>query len=187
MRLQKMVPWYANGTLNEKEMAEFSAHLEVCERCRDDLESTVDQMRRLNAASLPHSGADAGLSKLKARIAGHDDVGPAKRSVPSYVPAVLSLATLILAGVVALTPYEPETFQALTSHSTKPVVQIAFSDGADEQTLRRIVLDSGGVLVGNPSRHGIYRLAFDSNDEASRTLDRLEHSEWVRWASLEHP
>jgi len=43
-RIHELLPWYATGTLNETETAEFRDHLSGCEDCREEL-ATVEELK----------------------------------------------------------------------------------------------------------------------------------------------
>src|SRR5262245_23478339 len=155
-----LLPWYVNGTLDEREMARVTRHLETCTSCAREAEATLSEARALHAEAIPDFDAserarDRNFARLVRRLGQ-----PRARRVP--LPALTLAAAVALAvGAGWLLRSEPtETFRALTSpaDSEHVVLQVIFDPAASERDVRQVLLASGGTLLGTPSPKGVYRI-----------------------------
>jgi anti-sigma factor RsiW len=84
---ERLLPWYANGTLAPGERAEVEAHLAGCPLCRDELAREQGLAAALRAAGeVAPSPHPAQLARLLARL---DEPAPALAPPPRRLPARL--------------------------------------------------------------------------------------------------
>lgn len=178
---QELLPWYANGTLNEEEMALCTAHIAQCDECREDLAAMIEQMRNLNRHT---------PSVLDEVTQSPDALLLTLQTPPQRVrrwPAALAATLVVVSAlIVSLKIPEPPGYRLLTSTTDEPGyhVQVAFQPGTPEVEIRRFILDSGGTVVGNPTAAGIYRLKF-TEPLAPSALDEIKNAAAIVWASEE--
>jgi anti-sigma factor RsiW len=183
-----LLPWYVNGTLDERDMARVSRHLETCAACAREAEATLRDARALHAEPRPElesfeRGRDRNFARLVARLDR-----PPKRRAPSIA---LGIAATVLLAVGAATWWrgEPgETFRALSSPLTGSdhmVLQLMFEPGASERDVRELLRASGGTLLGVPSKKGVYRVALADGVNGEAVAARLEEHPMVVFAVVE--
>ena len=119
--IAELLPWWANGSLAGAERAAVEAHLELCAKCRRELERCETERAALraeaSAAPMPHP---AQLDRLFARIdageTGDDDAPPrggATRGLFARTPRPVrwllaaQLALVAVGGIVALVKFQP--------------------------------------------------------------------------------
>lgn len=178
---QELLPWYGNGTLNESEMALCKAHLDTCEVCRSDLHETVRQMRALNAAPIEHISVDFNKQALTPNAKPTHK----EQTNPHWLPTLAAAVVLITAFVVTwISP--TAQFQLLTDQPTESgfYVQLAFYPNTPEEDVRAFIRSSGGIVDGNPTAAGVYRLRYHSPLSA-QALSHLQSHPIVAWANTE--
>jgi anti-sigma factor RsiW len=103
LRIQELLPWWVNGTLEEAEAAEVAEHLETCAPCREE----EGRCRRLGAlvaaaeeiAPVPHP---THLERLLSTIAEEEGGGRRRRwnalGLPRWLQATPATARWLLAA-----------------------------------------------------------------------------------------
>lgn len=189
---EQLIPWYVNGTLDEQDMARVQRHLTDCRACRATVEEALGLARRLHR---PHDGPrvealiarqDDHLAALRTRL--HPPPGVSRRTSP-LVPALAALVVLAvpLAFVASNVPplgtehlYEART---TTTTSQRPVLQLVFVPGTSAEDIA-LLLAASGTVIGEPSQHGVYRIAL-ATDRPEELLMRIRRHPAVRWAEIE--
>ena len=65
---RELLPWFANGTLDEDQQRGVAEHLRKCGACRSEIES-LDRVRRVVREQPTDAGPDVGnLNEILARI-----------------------------------------------------------------------------------------------------------------------
>lgn len=188
---QRLLPWYANGTLNERDMSACTKHIADCEHCRAELELTIGQMQALSSApSTAPAPGDPGLLIVKAKrrnrhrqnVPANTKSGMLRRFAPIAAAALLVLGAFLIDRVEP----SPGVYRAMTDRVAEDgfFLQVAFRETASEAEIRGFVLASGGVLDGNPTPAGIYRLRFD-HPVQSELLEQFREAPMVTWANVE--
>jgi anti-sigma factor RsiW len=197
--IRLLLPWYANGTLNEVEMAAVGSHLENCLECREAVRLDVSGARWTPATA--HDARVAALNvrrdhafeALRQRIGTAPDTTASprpRRRHPSRLRWLPATAATLLAVVTVPVIWsglgtEPAVFELRTTRApvSSPVLQIAFREGTSAEDIELLIRISGTMLAG-PTPHGIYRVALATDDPQS-LLERLRAHPAVRWAEIE--
>lgn len=186
----QLLPWYVNGTLNEREMAAVEAHLEGCEDCRDTMARDVQEARWMHAGGdeariaglCAHRGRE--FDSLRRRL-GRPSV-PVPAAPPRWLPALAALFVIALAPqAVWLSRGEPTLYELRTSNlaSEAPVLQLVFREGTSQEDID-LLIRASGTLLGTRTGHGIYRIALATDDPHAQ-LERIRAHPAVRWAEIE--
>lgn len=177
---QVLLPWYANGTLNEAETARCAAHVAGCGECRADLDLTLAQMRELNQDRQTICG-DGGGALLRA---------VQRRRQPLCAnrwPGALA-AGIVLTVAVFFTALAPpgNSYRLFGNVEAEAgyFIQVAFHAGTSEEQIRSFVRSSDGVVSGNPTAAGVYRLRFNAPLSA-RALAEIRQRPFIAWAGAE--
>jgi hypothetical protein len=186
--VQKLLPWFVNGTLDSHESARVEGHLAECEECREDFAGE----RRLahEVAALPLN-ADDGWKAMRLRLADEGPVrgglAPARlagRRVPLGWAMVGSLAASLAIAAV-MTSFRPtgasqQTYHTLGSAASDAQGQVVvlFKPDTTEQQMRVILSAQSARLVDGPTAAGAYVLHLEDADAAA-AIQALRQSQQV--------
>ena len=204
-QVEALLPWFANGTLDEAELAWVETHLAQCEECRAEVEecrALAAAVRATEAvAPAPHPTE---LARLLARIDATEDGGfaPWRRlretlaGTPVAVRWALAAQLVLLLGAGALTLREerpaPATFRTLADApavaTAETELRVMFREAATEAEIRALLLPLGAEIVAGPSPLGVYTLSLPAGagrDPLPVVLAHLESK--VRFAEAVPP
>ena len=96
---------------------------------------------------------------------------------------VIVATTSFIFGRVSLGP----SYEVLTTSQPYDgtVIQLIFNPRASEQDIRQLLTDTSGVLLGNPSERGVYRIGLPVRPDGRAYATRLQAHPAVRWAEVE--
>ncbi len=184
-----LLPWYANGTLNEADMAAYHRHLAGCAVCAAELAQTQAQMREMQSTvdpSLRRLLADRDENYQRLR---HAMPRPDRQSFTRAALAMAAGVLVVAAGVAWLAPREEAVmYRGLTAPAVSSdalVVQVMFHPETPERDIRMLLMDTGAELLGNPSPRGVYRIALEPVAEPDRYVQRLRAHPSIAWAEWE--
>ncbi len=188
----EVLPWFVNGSLEDQELEKVERHLAGCEECRHEA-SELQQLARIMVGSgasmiTPDEAFPELLSKIE-EAERRDSVPWGRWLRPDSWPRRLLLATsagpflrpVVVAGLVVIVmlaallwrqtaPRPPEAFRTLSDpatavESTGQRVRMVFGSEIDEGTLRSLLLQVGGQIVGGPSPYGVYTVELPAKED----------------------
>src|SRR6185369_6147788 len=205
-RVWDLLPWYANGTLEDGERRAVESHLAACSRCREELSACRGLGELLlevpEVAPAPHP---AHLARIMEKIGDHERAAwrspleslrnlltatprPVRWALAAQLALVLGLSLgfgrLLLHRQVA-----PVTYRTLSDGPAAPVpvsgLRVVFAPGATEQEIRDLRLGIRGQIVSGPSSLGVYTVEVPMGPDP---LDKvLAHVRKHRQVSLAEP
>lgn len=167
---EELLPWYANGQLDDADRAKVDAHLASCAHCRQQLafeRRLIDEFQ----AMVPE--VESGWARLRNRIQAQRFAPPPrqKRAGPLAEvweffrrPAVAAIAAAQLALVViagaALISLGTPAYHTLGSASVPAPgnIIVMFRADATEQEIRKVLRSAGASLVDGPTPANAYLL-----------------------------
>ena len=168
---EELLPWYANGQLDEADRARVDAHLSSCAYCRQQLaleRRLIDEFREMTPE------VESGWARLRARIdAPIDAPVPVRPRRPSPFaefwaflsrPAVAGLAAAQLAFVIVaggtLYSLSRPDYHALGSAPAPAAanVIVIFRADSTEEDVRDVLRAAGASIVGGPTSANAYLL-----------------------------
>ena len=154
-RVQMLLPWYVNGTLEPGDAVLFEAHLGECDECRADLAANR-ALRELYAGT-----PMAGKPERPAALAPVDGPSQAARPVANWTRATqfALAAAAAVALIVVVTPRaDSGGYRLLGSDAPAPVGNaiVLFSPDTAERDLRAALERTGARLVDGPTASGAY-------------------------------
>lgn len=185
-RLWELLPWYVNGTLSDPDRERIEAHVALCRRCRDEVETcrrTATAVKgQGEVAPSPHP---VQLQRTLARIdeleREHQEpkdwegtgrgFGAPLRALVVATPRPLRGALLAQAAIVVLlvgvfawselhSGPAPVTYRTLSDPAAAPAptfaLRLMFSPRATEKEIRELLLGVRGEITAGPSPLGVY-------------------------------
>jgi anti-sigma factor RsiW len=170
---QRLLPWYANGTLDQSEYAAVEAHLAECAACLEEL--AVDRAFCIELAGIPID-VEQSWNALHRDMAARK--APRIRSFCMATPAFLrhpiplgwalsaqAAALALMVGALRVTAPAQPVYQTL---SAPPVaapgnVVIVFRPDTTEQNLRAILARNDARLVDGPTVSDAYVLRVNTS------------------------
>jgi anti-sigma factor RsiW len=192
-RLQSMLPWYVNGTLDERDRAEVHAHLQHCSDCQAEVELHACIVARVREGRDVHPAPVGSLNVLMERIEAHEaspsrHLGRWFRERLEGRPmecAVMAQAATILLLVLMLAwlgtrPEPPAEYRTLGTPAVMqsergPQLLLELHRSLTAAEVQRLLQQIGGQIVHGPSAQGAYIVEL-GDAEDSRTV-----SEIVAW------
>lgn len=176
----ELLPWYANGTLDEPERARVAAHLAECARCREELSFLTTLAAGVRAADESGAPAEFGLKRLLREVRQSSPNPASARGGRRtwWRPALAAAAILVIAvqAVMIGRLYQDTTYlQPLAGPAAAgTVLQVRFDPAASESQIRAALQSVDGTLVGGPGALGIYRVRLDGvGADASAVAKRI--------------
>jgi anti-sigma factor RsiW len=166
---EELLPWYANGQLDDRDRAKVDAHLSSCAHCRQQLameRRLIDEFRSMAPE------VESGWARLRNRIEAPPPVRtftpPPRRLAEAWAflsrPAVATLvaaqlAFVVIAGGTLLSLSQP----AYHTLSSAPVpsagnVIVMFRANATEQQIRHVLRSANASIVDGPTPANAYVL-----------------------------
>jgi anti-sigma factor RsiW len=203
--IHELIPWYVNGTLDEREMDLVTTHTAQCASCAEAVKKEVSLARRLRERPAALDDLTAmqipALNALQTELSSSTAATPAARAsrqaslrerfrLRAWQWSAAAAAVLVIVAsasfVVGRASFDP-TYQVMTNAADHNgvVIQLIFHPRTSEQDIRHLLADGGAVLLGNPSDRGVYRLALPADVDGKAYADRLRAHPAVRWADVE--
>lgn len=176
-RLEAMLPWYVNGTLDERGRAEVEAHLQHCGTCREEVLLHQRIAEHVRLGRQVHPAPLASLDRLMERIEAHDasHVRRWRQQLGKWVMgralerAVIAQAVTIILLVLTVAwlvtrPEPAAEYRTLgapaeTHAPAAPRLQLQLQDTVTAAQVERLLHEVGGRIVHGPSPRGVYIIA----------------------------
>jgi len=207
-RVWDLLPWYANGTLEDGERRTVESHLAACSRCREELSACRGLGELLQqvpeVAPAPHP---AHLARILEKIGDHERAAwrspleslrnlltatprPVRWALAAQLALVLGLAGLDLARRPAQPPAtSPAAYRTLSDAPAAAApssrLRVVFAAGTTEQEIRDLLLGIRGQIVSGPSSLGVYTVEVPTGPDPLE--DVLAHVRKHRQVSLAEP
>lgn len=185
--VQKLLPWFVNGTLEPKEKERVETHLDECTECRDDL--AFERTLARDVASL-HLDADSGWQIVRQRIESprHPALSPARfarRQVPMgwAVAGSLAASLSVAAVMTTLKPSPPpdQTFHTLGASlpAADGQVVVLFRPDTTQDEMRVILAAQGARIADGPTSAGAYILHVERGSPATAVTNLRQSTKVV--------
>ena len=193
-KVQELLPWLLNGTLEAQDATLVEEHLHACPGCRAELECLrVLQSAYVQSELAPD--AEAALAKLRPRLTGPaagKPHRPARRTptlqghtpvlqavIPGWLKFALAAQFLLIFGLgstVLLPDRAAPEFHGLSAsggpHHAAGSAVVVFDPAAPQREVARILRSAGGRVVDGPTESNGFVLAVSDGD-LKATLARL--------------
>jgi anti-sigma-K factor RskA len=191
-----LLPWFANGTLDEEERVRVERHLADCIACKQDLVG-LRNVQTMYADEALDVAASEGLARLQGRIEQIEaSRGPRQRLRSAGVQlrrawhwwgAVLVTQAVIIVALAAayLNRSEPQYYHTLAATrapaQTSAALVVVFAADRTEGEIRDLLRSLHARIADGPTAEGAYTLEVAAG-ERQRVLAELRQRAWVQFA-----
>jgi hypothetical protein len=189
---EEMLPWYANGQLDQADRERVEEHLSACASCRRQLDlerRLIDEFQ----AMVPE--VESGWARLRkrietqasapARVVRPPKPGPLAEAWAFLTrPAVAMLAAaqvafVVIAGAMLMSLGQPayHTLSSAPAPATGNVI-VMFRADATEEEIRKVLRSAGASLVDGPTPANAYLLHV-APERRQVALEKLQSDETV--------
>lgn len=194
-RLEAMLPWYVNGTLDERGRAEVEAHLQHCDACRGEVLLHERIAEHVRLGRQVHPAPLASLDRLMGRIEAHDAsrVRRWQRKLGRWamgrgleravIAQAVTIVLLVLTVAWLVTRPEPAAeyrtlgAPAETRAPAGSQLRLQLRDTVTAAQLERLLHEVGGRIVHGPSPRGVYIIALGAS--AGEERPAAEIAAWL--------
>jgi hypothetical protein len=157
--VEQLLPWYANGTLDQAERAEVEAHVRECARCQGDVRwqqrlQAAEPLPEVDAKSDARSDAEADRGWARLRAALDEPRSAARPRAPHRFAWAFVAAPLAFVGVIAavLVVQEGAPYRGLAASSPSAAnALVVFSPGTTEAQIRALLRAQHAQVVSGPT------------------------------------
>lgn len=181
----ELLPWFVNGTLNEREHSMVNDHLLGCSECNREVKALLESAKLFRSS--PELSADSfprARSEFLRQLNGRRKATWSRRWI---IPATMAACLLIAVVLIGPLSRREDSFETLgsTQSSSGQVIQLVFQPDTLEKSIRSLVLGDQGRFISGPTAQGVYRLEVPLDRDPQRVLQRLRNHPDVQFAELE--
>ncbi len=210
--ISALLPWYVNGSIDERDRQRLDAHLALCADCRDELAREQWIYEGMTAETAVEYMPAASLKRLQARLDGVAAASPDPRADvrthelaaaqkpgggPLAWPGLMAASVAVMA--VALSLLAADRWMQFRAHAAVPdyhtvttstprpqgeVIRAVFSPTITLVELQAVLDEAQLRIVSGPTEAGVYSLAANSGRPVSASLASLRRDEKVRFAEI---
>lgn len=182
----ELLPWFVNGTLNEREHSLVNEHLQECEQCNRDVMQLMESSKLFHAEQEPTAST---VAQARSDFLHQLEIESNSASTRRHwvVPAAMAASLLIVAVLLIPLSRQDEVFETLGKNrsANAPIIQLVFDSNTTEQTIRRLILSDQGHIISGPTEQGVYRIELPSDKDPQRVLQKLRSHPETKFAELE--
>jgi hypothetical protein len=186
-KINRLIPWYVNGTLGEAERLEVKAHLTDCLTCRQAEREARHLQAAVNQQATIPLGSDSGLDALYKRIDASSEQQPRRWQFSAASLRIAAAAAIgLVIAVAAIVSFEPRNdadFTTLASPAEEGQrIDLIFAGDLDAEDALKIIDSVGGRIVAGPSGIGRYTVELEGRADIERALQRLQQDPRIEFA-----
>jgi hypothetical protein len=200
--LEKLLPWYVNGTLNETETDRVTTWLATTgtrERLSDTeialsqrlVEAPPELAEILEQRTRAYEDLVGQLTVTPSRANEHDrNQGQARRS---WFVAALSMGVVAAVASIGwwsappLQPSEYSTMSDVAAPNVAVIVQVVVRDSVTREQMQELAHRLHAAIVSGPTTHNVYRLVLPTQSEPAADLQWLRDQSEVAFAEIQVP
>jgi anti-sigma factor RsiW len=208
--ISALLPWYLNGSIDERDRQRLDAHLALCAGCRDELAREQRIYEGMTAETAVEYMPAASLKRLQARLDGVPAASPDPRAdvgthefaagQKAAWPGLMAASVAVMA--VALSLLAADRWMQFRAHAAVPdyytvttsvprpqgeVIRAVFSPTITLVELQAVLDEAQLRIISGPTEAGVYSLAAKSGRPVSAALASLRRDEKVRFAEITQP
>ncbi len=174
----ELLPWLANGRLDDDLQPSVSTHLEACGACRAELQFIRGIQEVVQAApdeddSRPSSAV--GFQRVLSEIESSDGARTPRASTSSRVLWWAAAAVLVLAAIAGW--QRPGPYRTLSAQEqatvSGPHLRVVFDAETSTEVLREVLGSVRGRIVDGPSSVGAYVVELPAEADFTSSMEAL--------------
>ncbi|WP_417268737.1 hypothetical protein [Celeribacter sp.] len=183
-RLEALLPFYVNGTLEGDELLHVRAALDADEELRRQVQSLEAVREQMQGEELSYSPGELGFARLSNAIDGQR-----RPAAGLWRTGLVAACAALVAVVVTVQVQRPEEalplYEQASSAVDVPYLQVGFQSGVSMDDITALLSEVEVDIVAGPSAVGLYQLSTHEGVNAAQALAELEeHSDLVDFVEL---
>ena len=184
----ELLPWFVNGTLNERDQSLVNEHLKECNECEHEVQALIDMSKVFHATEEP---AAESIGKARSEFLQLLETSGERKTHWAtrrwMIPTAMAACLLIAALFIGPMSQQEESFRTLskTLPGDGPVIQLVFQPDTPEKSIRGLVQGDLGYIISGPTTQGVYRFELPADREPHQVLKRLREHPHVKFAAME--
>ncbi len=156
--INELLPFYVNGTLDDRERAEVEAAIERDPALEDDLRTLSllrQSMQEMEHGTTP---GEFGLARLMRDI--DRTIAPQKPAETFFFKglAVAAATAALVIGIGWVTLQDSTVYEQASGGDLENVLTVAFREEAKQSEITELLFEMGLVMTDGPTAIGLYRL-----------------------------
>jgi len=169
-----LLPWYANGTLDDAERRQVEAHLSDCPQCKEAITALKRLRTRVKDIELQgQSPGELGLVRLKRRIRSETASAANSSRRRWLLPALAAAAIVIVAQAGLMLNINATNRQAMQLMSAPAAgdIQVRFAPDARAGQIASLLQSIHGQIVAGPGALGVYHIRISAGDSGKKDVE----------------
>jgi len=198
-----LLPWLANGTLDEAQVRRCEIHMQKCSDCAREFEAQQALQQELQAAPAVSHTPHASFRKLMAQIEADEVPAPTVEAIAAPPRRVRWLAAAVIVqtvGLISLASFmtwklheirEQPRYTTLSSAPATlvrgPVARVVFDNSVSVAEVAGLLHTYDAQIIAGPTEAGVYTLLFaQQQDERSlsESVAHMRDNPHVRFAEV---
>ncbi len=177
--LDKLLPWYVNGTLAGEEKRAVEAYVERSERAREQV-AFLSRIREVVREEQPGSPGAFGLARLRAAMNESRPIPVAREGAARWrmVAAAAGIVVMVQAALLFERWQDEPAYQPLGAAGGS-TLQVVFRSDATAAEIASLLNDVGASIRSGPGSLGLYRLELAQGVDVEQALSTLRSSHAV--------
>ena len=169
----ELLPFLANGTLEDDERQAVEAHLGADAEMQAELAALQNIRATMQAEDMGFSPGEMGLARLMKEVGEAPQKRAAQPTRIWQIAAALLMA-VVLGQALLLTRGGTNDPGYVLAGETPAAFTVTIQPDATEADLRTLLLDAGVEIVAGPSALGLYQLGLVEGSDARAAREALE-------------
>lgn len=179
--IEKLLPWFVNGTLDATERERVQRHLDSCKDCKHSVNELIAIETGIRAEPATPLIPTPDVDRLMASVdAGRHEPQVFFGSSGRRVATLVSVAAAIVLSVTLILrflsePPTPQLFETATSEGTDSpmdyVIDLTFAESVSNH--ESALADTGAIGISETGVAGVYRVVFRQPIVSMEELDRF--------------
>jgi anti-sigma-K factor RskA len=166
--IEELLPFYVNGTLEEKEKAEVEKAIKDDPSLKNEIEFLEKLRDEVKVQQSEDSPGELGLKRLQKTLYIEKQKEYSNKTPGSYergwrIAGIAACMLLVIQTVVLLPKWSSDNLVAAGGgkiiHTGGQIISITFVPDAREENIRNLLLTVDANIVDGPSALGIYKIS----------------------------
>ena len=191
-RVDRLLPWFVNNTLDDGERDRVRSHLDICDACRESVSLLSAVQHSIHRGTATPIVPRLQTDRLLETIDTHVSKGRRTRVLAIFASAASVAAALVLVNLLLpareQTVTEPARYETTTSPAQRAsmnyVLDVQFEAGVPPAAQQRVLHGLQAKEISSAGSDGVYRITVNlpasSLEELERFTSELESASEIR-------